>query len=152
MRRPPAVALVFAAVASAATLFFLLRQGSESPTPEAVAAALARWKREGPRAYDMVVVVEGAQPAEHRVSVRNGVVVGMTTDGVPVPQHVWPYWSVDGMLEIVAEEARRACEQHANAVLRVEFDATHGFPKRFLRHTAGDRTSIEWRVEEFTPR
>lgn len=152
MRPPPLGAVAFALVSGAVTLFFLLRREAESPTPEAVAAAHARWKREGPRDYDMVVVVEGAQGGEHRVLVRNGAVVEMTTSGLPVPQHVWPYWSVDGMFEIVAEEARRACEQHRDAVLRVEFDATHGYPRRFLRHTVGERTSIEWEVRKFTPR
>jgi hypothetical protein len=146
--------------AGALTLLFLFRREGEPLTAAGLEAAEARWRDAGPRDYDLAVSVRGAQSGEHRVEVRGGRVVAMTTGGAPVDPRVWPYWSVEGLFRFLREElaaAERPREAHgadgsAQVVLRVAFDGELGYPRRFLRHVLGGGAGIEWEVTGLAPR
>jgi hypothetical protein len=146
--------------AGALTLLVLFRKEGEPLTAGGLDAAEARWREAGPRDYDLAVSVRGAQSGEHRIEVRGGRVVAMTTGGAPVDPRVWPYWSVEGLFRFLRDElgARdRAREAHdaegsAQVVLRVAFDGKLGYPRRFLRHVLGGRPGIEWEVTGLVPR
>jgi hypothetical protein len=145
--------------ASTATLVLWHREEGERLTAALLADARARWQRHRPRAYDLEVVVSGAQEGAHRIEVREGRVVKMTTGGGPVRENVWEYWTVDGMFRFLADElgnverpeAAYGVAQGSEVVLRVVFDETYGYPARFLRHVIGSRQSVEWRIRGFVP-
>ena len=160
MRRPRGkgfwLALLVAVIATAVTLALWYRQPGEPLTAELLAGARARWEERGPRAYDLVVSVSGAQEGEHRIEVRDGRVTKMTTGGAAVREGAWEYWSVDGMFRFLQSELsnrERAGEAFgadaADVELRVVFDAGYGYPARFLRHVMGRRKSVEWKVRSF---
>mgnify|MGYP007059460768 FL=1 len=154
------IGLPVGVVVAAVALVLLLRKGGETLTTEVLAAARERWAAEGPKDYDLRIEITGAQEGSHRVEVRRGVVVNMTTGGAAVPPRVWPSWSVEGLfrfLETELENAERPARPHGvdspdQVLLRAEFDGDLGYPRRFVRHVQGTTKSIEWEITAFEPR
>lgn len=154
------IGLPLGVVIAAVALVLLLRKGGETLTADGLAAARARWEEKRPASYDLSIEITGAQEGRHRVEVRGGRVVKMTTGGEPVPERVWPLWSVDGLfrfLETEIENRERPARAHGvetpgQVLLRAEFDGTWGFPRRFVRHVRGRTDSIEWEITAFEPR
>jgi hypothetical protein len=152
--RLAALALVAGIAAGALTLVLLFREEGAPLTRADLDAAAERWTKAGLLDYDLAVTVRGAQEGEHRIEVRDGRVVAMTTGGAAVDPKVWPYWSVDGLFRFLRDElegAMRAREVHgvsdaSEVILRAAFDAELGYPRRFLRHVPGGRPGIEWEV------
>jgi hypothetical protein len=139
------------AVATVPVVYVVTRGSAGEPlTPERLAAAEALWKERGPRDYALDVEVPGAR---HHVEVRDGNVVGMTTDGNEVRDSAWARWNVEGMFGFLSAELSnraRAKELHGAApddvILRAAFDGRYGYPRRFLRHVQGSTRSVEWDV------
>lgn len=132
----------------------MMRKPGEPLTAEALHAARRRWADRALRDYDMDVEVSGTQQGRHHIQVRAGRVVRMTTGGADVPEHIWPFWSVDGMFDFLQTELANAADPKrafgiddpSAVVLRVHFDPELGYPKHFLRHVLGRRMEIRWEV------
>jgi len=157
-RRPvrwPWLALAFAI---ATTALWISRCGGDGRTEydeQDLAQARARWKADGPASYTMEIDLRGVRRAHHVVEVRDGKVVSMTTDGEPVPERVWPAWSVEGLFTILDEELSYAKERAANGeqapTLLAAFDPKTGAPMSFLRHEQGATRGLEWVVTRLDP-
>lgn len=151
-----------AALGLLAGLYFALRQPAEPLTAERLARARELWTSGGPATYSLELELAGAVRDRRRIEVRDGAVVGMTTDGVEVPRQAWAYWTVDGLFDFLETELGNArSPQRAYGVadpklvvLRARFDPELGYPEYFLRHvmgTAGGRRDTAWTVVAFEP-
>lgn len=141
----------------AAAVFF--RQPVRPLTEKDLTRARATWQHAGLQNYVMKVRLIGSLEGEHEIEVQNGRVVSMSTGGQPVANHVWPYWTVEGMFQFLEEELSQK-ERPASAFevadseevfLSAEFDGKLGYPRRFLRQVFGRRHTAEWEVREFRP-
>ena len=142
-------------VIGGAALILVFRAPGETLTQDNLQTARARWTQGGPKSYDMEIVVTGAQDNTHNVEVRGGAVVRMKTGGVEVTsKSARASWSVEGMFDTLQRELENIGEVHGTSevVLRVVYDARLGYPKKFLRHVAGQKNSIEWEVRSFDER
>ncbi|MCK6462073.1 MAG: DUF6174 domain-containing protein [Planctomycetes bacterium] len=140
------------ALATVPVVYLLTRPSTGEPlTPERLAAARALWKEKGPGSY---VVDVDVRDAHHRVEVRDGKVVSMTTDGREAPERVRAYWTVEGMFQSLSEElsnlrrpeAAFGVSDPSRVMLRALFDEQYGYPARFLRHVEGETRSVEWQA------
>ncbi len=140
------------AVATVPVVYVLTRPSTGEPlTPERLAKARALWAEKGPKDYTLEVEVRDAC---HRIEVRGGRVVSMTTDGNPVRRGAEEYWSVEGMFRFLSDELSNLKRTEAAygvadpgaVTLRAAFDARNGLPVRFLRHVRGQTRSLEWTV------
>jgi hypothetical protein len=129
-------------------------------TVEHLEAAEKLWAAEGPKSYDLELVIEGAQPGVVHVEVRDGVTTAMQRDGLaPSQRRVWDVWAIPGMFETIERELQLAedpeHEMDASAGvsvdLRAEFDPKFGYPARFHRIVFGGGPEVYWRVTSFTP-
>lgn len=138
----------------------LLRSENVSPrlTPELFRAAVEKWKRGGPRDYDIEVQVTGSQPATYYVEVRGGEARLALRNGRPLTQRrTFSTWSVPGMFATMARDVD-ALERHAagqadastpEVNLRATFDARYGYPARYRRIQYGSSVEVEWHVVRF---
>jgi hypothetical protein len=138
------------ALATVPVVYLLTRPSAGEPlTAERLAAARALWKEKGPRSY---VVDVDVRDAHHRVEVRDGKVVSMTTDGRDAPERLHGYWTVEGMFQSLSEElsnlrrpeAAFGVSDPSRVTLRAAFDGRYGYPARFLRHVEGETRSVDW--------
>ena len=140
-------------------LVLVVRERNRPLTAERIQTARALWERNGPADYRMDVRIGGGQEGEHHIEVRGGKVVSMETGGAPAPQHVWKFWSVEGMftfLETELANSKRPQEAYgvpdaSDVVLRAAFDPRTGLPRRFFRSVAGKSLEIDWEVRHFEP-
>ena len=136
--------------------FLVLREPSETLTTDRLDEARRRWQQEGPVSYVLEVETKGAVGATHRIVVREGEVVEMTTGGRDASRSAWEYWSVEGLFDFLATELANASDPRqaygsgvSEVILRARFDPDMGFPSHFLRHVLGRQQSIEWNVIGF---
>lgn len=136
--------------------FLVLREPSETLTADRLDEARRRWQQEGPVSYVLEVETKGAVGATHRIVVREGEVVEMTTGGRDASRSAWEYWSVEGLFDFLATELANASDPRqaygsgvSEVILRARFDPDLGFPSHFLRHILGRQQSIEWNVIGF---
>ena len=146
------------ALGVAVALLLFVREPGRGLDDEALAEARARWSRSGPASYSLEIETGGSMEAAHRMEVRDGEVVAMTTNGVEAARSAWEYWSVDGLFAFLETEIANAADpkraygvEPGQVVLRVRFDADYGYPEFFLRHVMGRQRGIEWRVTSFEP-
>lgn len=157
MRRgKKALLLGLVALATVPVVWRLTRGSTEPLTPERLAAARALWAERGPKSYVIDVHV---RDVHHRVEVKDGSVVSMTTDGREAEERLRRYWTVEGMFTSLSEELsnlRRpegafGVSDPSEVTLRATFDRDCGYPSRFLRHVRGQMRSVEWNAT-LTPR
>lgn len=145
-------ALVFLVVT---ILYF--RKPAHPLTTDLLEEAIQRWENSGVSQYLLALQVTGANEGLHKITVSNRKVVGMTIDGAPVPEHVWVYWNVEGMFQFMADELLRrekpkaayGVENEKQVLLRVKFNARHGYPERFMRHVHNQNIGVAWEVLSF---
>lgn len=116
--------------------------------------AQRRWQAHAPAGYDLVVSIEGAQPGQVRLSVRDGQVRDMTYNGqTPASLDARRAWTVPGMFEMLYRELELAEQQAAGSrvMLQAQFDPHYGFPQRYKRLMLGPEPGIRWTVERFEP-
>ncbi len=127
-------------------------------TPAAFDAAQERWAGNGPRDYNVEVVVEGRQPATYRTEVRGGEVQSAYRNGQPLTQaRTMGTWTVPGMFATMETDVRRieqaAAEGTATSlILRAQFDPRYGYPARYHRTETvryGANPAVSWRVTLF---
>ena len=144
-------------VVGAIGLVLFLREPGNPLTEKTLREAKARWRKQNVRDYVLEVNVTLGMEARHVITVRDGQVTGMTTNGEDVPKHSADHWSVDGMfdfLEIELDNARNPERVHrvqdsASIVLRASFDSKTGIPTHFFRHVMGKSSQIRWDVTRF---
>jgi hypothetical protein len=136
--------------------FLVLREPSETRTTGRLDKARRKWEQRGPASYVLEVETRGAVGATHRIVVRQGEVVEMTTGGSLATRSAWQYWSVEGLFDFLATELGNASNPRqaygsgvSEVILRARFDPDLGFPSYFLRHILGRQQSIEWNVIRF---
>jgi hypothetical protein len=144
--------------------------------------AQSRWRKNGPRDYDVEVEVSGRQPAIYRVEVRGGEPAAAFRNGQPLTQkRTWFTWSVPGMFGTLESDFNHVARVTTGDVdentprLRLFgiFHPKYGYPERYRRimlgqgreesmaHRIGqsaaptaDTSAMEtvWTVREFTVR
>ncbi|MDX1502807.1 MAG: DUF6174 domain-containing protein [Thermoanaerobaculia bacterium] len=146
------------ALGVAAALFLFVREPGRTLDAEALREARARWQREGLTDYALEIETSGATQAAHRIEVRGGQVVSMTTNGREATRSAWEYWSVEGLFLFLDTEIANAADprrafgvEPGQVVLRVRFEERWGYPEFFLRHVMGRGRGVEWRVVVFEP-
>ena len=138
----------------------LVPRGSASPrlTPELFRAAMAKWKQEQPRDYDIEIQVRGNQPATYFARVRDGVPQVALRNGKPLTQRrTFSTWSVPGMFATMSRDVdaleRRATGQADKSTpdlhLRATFDPRYGYPARYRRLQYQSSVEVEWEVTRF---
>lgn len=130
-------------------------------TEQRLAAAMDRWRGNGPANYDLDVEIRGLRPGIVHIEVRNGEAVAMTRDGRTPPQpRTWEAWTVRGQFEMLEQELIRAevsAQQNATdvagrALVRCDFDPQFGYPRQFQRVAYGGQPDVYWRVTDFSAR
>src|SRR5262249_37193210 len=117
------------------------------------------WDKNGPKDYDMEILVSGAQSGRYRIQVREGRVASITTNGINDPKRTGDYWTVPGMLRTLEEELALARSPMAafgvtdpqSVYVAAAFDPKYGFPRNFLRQVFGKNLTIDWEVRVFNP-
>jgi hypothetical protein len=138
-------------------LFVLLFVRDSLPriTPADFTAARQRWAAHGPQNYDLKLELTGNQSGQVLVEVRDGKPQRVDRQGGnPPPERTWDSWTVPGLLDVVELELDRAGDaadkpEAAPVIVRGEFDAEVGYPRRFRRTTLGEGVEIGWRVLSF---
>ena len=142
-------------VVVAAVIYF--RKPGLPLTADLLEVAKERWKENAVTEYSLALQVSGANEGLHEIEVKDGKVVGMSVDGVPVPEHVWVYWNVEGMFRFMAEELLRrenpkdayGVEDKERVLLHAKFNGKYGYPQRFMRHVYQQKIGVEWKVLAF---
>ena len=117
-------------------------------------AAWKKWQNAAPADYRIKTVVEGPQPAEYEVTVREGQVVSATRNGQPLTQYrTQGTWSVPGMFDTIESdiETTEQPQPMLKLSLRCEFDEQYGIPRRYLRNDYTSKTHTQWEVVKFEP-
>ena len=143
-------------IVSLVVAFLAYRNWDEPLTQDALRSAQARWETSGPKSYTLEVDVDGDL---HTIEVSNGKVVNMMVWAAKAPENVWSHWSIEGMFGFLQAELENGANPQkaygvsdpSQVVLRVNFDAEWGYPKRFFRHVIGHGAGIQWEVRRLTP-
>lgn len=155
-----AIGLIGGLVLTCVGWFWFRPRGESLPdmTRERFDAALAQWEERAPAKYTIDIRIEGNRPGVVRVRVADGRVVEMTRDGVsPKQKRTWDAWSVPGMFDTIDTElsaksdpaASFAGQSGGQLVLRGEFDAEYGYPRRYQRIVLGAQQEMRWEVTSF---
>lgn len=129
-------------------------------TDESLAAARAKWESQGPKSYDLELVIRGREPGKVVAEVRNGEVTRLTRDGrEPDQRRTWQYWSVPAQFDTLDEEladVHKAASGFADSKnvqtrLEAQFDPRFGYPAKYRRIVIGNNLSMSWEVTRFKP-
>ena len=144
----------------AMVMLAMMTRSPASPrlTPEIFRAAMAKWKEEQPRDYDIEIQVRGNQPATYYVEVRGGDArLALRNDQPLTQRRTFSTWSVPGMFatmsrDVEALELRAAGRADASTPdlnLRAAFDPRYGYPVRYRRLQYQSSVEVEWEVTKF---
>ncbi len=141
-----AAGFVLALVAS----LWWYRSPVEALTAPELKAARQKWTENAPLNYRFAVRISGVQTGRNAITVRDGKVVAMTSEGDPVRESAWHYWTMEGMFGFMEEEMA-ICESRKDKdiFLHARFDPKLGYPTYFLRQVFGVEQTIEWHIEDF---
>ena len=152
---------LIALVVAVAWFVLAFRDPLPALTAADLEAAEARWEANKPASYDLDLQIGGLRAGAIHVEVRNGQVTAMTRDGqTPKQRRTWDVWSVEGQFATIYRELEMADDpqgemqagRDARLILRGEFDARLGYPRRFRRMMLGDGPEMSWEVTQFVPR
>ena len=143
-------------------VLLILGRGERLPdlTPENLEAARRRWEENGPKGYDLDVVLSGSQMGKIHVEVRDRKVTAMTRNGVtPKQERTWEYWTVPGQFDTIEDEMEKAGDPvngfpappGSKVIQKAEFDPDSGYPRRYHRVVLGTQLEIRWEVIRFEP-
>lgn len=133
------------------------RSAAPTVTSGALRAAMARWRQHGPRDYDLVVEVSGAQTGRYEVRVRDGRPIAGNRDGRDLNRRTATYWTVPGLLDVIQHDLKYVDDPQrgfnapagSTVILRADFDPELGLPRTYQRSILGMSSDIEWQVTEF---
>ena len=134
-----------------------LRETTPLLTDEALAAAEAQWKADGPPGYDMEIEIGGDRAGIVRIEVRDGKVTSMQRDGKTPAERTWDVWSVPGMFDMLIRNLQIASDptNEINAdpgtqwILHAEFHPRFGYPMRYRQVVIGTGSDVSWEVRRF---
>jgi hypothetical protein len=120
-------------------------------------SAVVRWRANRPTNYAMTVEVTGQQQGTMHVVVENNEPKLVERNGVAASRHTWPYWTIDGMFEIIRndlenlDQPERAfgTEDVSQLVQQADFDDELGYPRRYRRAVKTTGDAIEWEITRF---
>lgn len=153
--------VLLASAVSLLVLVAVLRDSTPRLTPVALQAARERWQHAGPASYDLELAIAGNRPGIVRLQVRDGVTTSFARDGhTPSQRRTWDYWTVDGQFDTLERELENATDPErsyrtatgAQVMLKADFDARYGYPRRFVRSVPGGQQDLQWTVTRFEPR
>lgn len=136
----------------------IFRPQSESVTRDRLAKARELWAKNGPKNYDLEVVVTGRQGATYAVEVREGEVAKALRNDAPLTQlRTFRTWSGPGMFDTIETdvETLEFALAHPNdskaimLTLRARFDPQTGLPLEYLRSQWGTNHDVTWKVSKF---
>lgn len=145
-----------AAIVALAIIF--RRQATPELSFETLQAAQKRWQENGPADYSLAVKVTGRQPGQYQVEVRGGKPADVRRNGIAANRRTWQYWTVPGLFDVIehdiecSEDPTRGfgARPGSKAVLRANFDAELGYPKKFERLILGEpQLDMIWEVTRF---
>ncbi len=125
--------------------------------PEELDAAEARWRQHPATNYDLDLDASLGLAGKMHVEVRNGEVVLVALNGQPTRRHLWEYWSVPGLFEVIRlDRDRNLAAAHDPAVAesgtilqQAIFDPENGIPIVYRRSDANTGQSGGWKVTHF---
>jgi hypothetical protein len=151
------VGMLAAGILALIVLFFLVRGTTPLVTEAALAAASERWQQRGPKSYRLELMVSGARGGPVEIEVRDGEPVSLLRDGRTPARHTWYFWTVPGQLEAIELEltgdprAMFGVPDRSHVILRAEFDAELGYPRKYQRQVLGKSLETGWEVHRFQP-
>lgn len=133
------------ALGSAVTLVtYNLRQQLK---PEQLAAAEAKWEKNGPRSYDMEFTKKGSATGTYEVRVRDGKVVYAEPDERTLSQKA-PYYSMQALFGYVDEFLKEDARPGAPRTYTVaSFDPDDGHLLHYVRRVMGTNQRLELTVQ-----
>jgi hypothetical protein len=138
--------------------FVLFRPKNEAVTRGRLTKAREQWSQNGPKNYDLEVVVTGRQGATYEVEVRDGEVTKALRNHAPLTQQrTFRTWSGPGMFDTMETdvdtlEFAQTNPNDSKAImltLRARFDAKTGLPLEYLRSQWGTNHDVTWKVSKF---
>jgi hypothetical protein len=157
-RRPWfAAVLFFVAVVALLATWKRFGPGLPQISPADLDAAQKRWQAAGVHDYDLTVELAGRQTGKLQIQVRNDEPISLVRNGASLREpRTWQPWTVPGMFDTLTtdfENAAKPAEKYGSpdvrVVLRAEFDADLGYPKRYLQQVFGRMDDLSWTVTEF---
>lgn len=134
----------------------LTREAVPLLTPADFNAAVERWEKNGPKAYDCDIEIFGNRPGTVQIEVRAGVVSRMTRDGeAPRERRTWDVWTVEGMFDTIDRELQIAADPQsalggtARPILSARFHLQLGYPEVFRRSVPGAQQEMAWKITRF---
>lgn len=127
--------------------------------PQELDAAEAHWRQHGSADYDLDLDASLGLAGRMHVEVRKGEVVLVTLNGQPTRRHLWDYWSVPGLFEVMRLDrdrnlaaAREPAAAEAGTILQQAiFDSENGLPIVYRRSDENTGQSGGWRITRFQP-
>jgi hypothetical protein len=127
--------------------------------PAELDAAEERWRKHGPADYDLDLDASLGLAGRMHVEVRKAEVVAMVLDNQSTRRHLWEYWSVPGLLEVIRlDRDRNTAAAHDPAGAQPEpvlqqavFDSEYGFPVEYRRTAQSTGQTGGWRITRFQP-
>ena len=155
------VGVFLGVVLTAVVGFIVLAMWNRDPIPPVTEGdferALARWNQNGPKSYDVDVVLSGQQTGDIHVEVRRGKVTLMTRNHVkPEQPRTWDYWTIPNQFAMIRQDfdAIRKPEllnqpPGTQIAIYANFDPKYGLARRYRRQVLG--ADIQWIVTRFVP-
>ena len=130
-------------------------------SPAELVAAEAKWKEKGAKDYDLDLDASLGLTGKMHVEVRHGATVSVTLNNQPTREHIWDYWSVAGLFEVMKMDADRnqaaaretgdkdSAVSTGQIFQQARFDAQNGLPLEYRRTDPETGRSGGWRITRF---
>lgn len=132
---------------------FLLREPAETLTPSLLASAQQRWREAGIHNYEMRYRMHGS---EYRISVRDGLVLRATVNGVDAITSDVGAFSVEGLFRTLEQELENLSDtagpfgsQAKSVLMRARFHPRLGYLERYVRSGGGHGRGVAIELVEF---
>lgn len=145
-------------------LLFLRGRGRMVNVDETtLATAQQQWQQANIEDYDLEIEISERQQRRYRIEIRNAKISALWHNDRPIKEpHRYRAWTIPGMFQTIRTDVKQQRQPasstnpatSSNLTIRVEFDSTYGFPRRYIRiehRRQGDNPEISWKVISFTP-
>lgn len=125
--------------------------------PAELDLAEARWRQHGSADYDLDLDASLGLAGKMHVEVRQGEVIAVTLNDQPTRRHLWDYWSVPGLFEVMRLDRDRnlaAAQEPAGTpaepvLQQAVFDPRNGLPLEYRRSDQTSGQTGGWRITRF---
>lgn len=116
--------------------------------PEHLEAARHLWKEKGPRDYDMEYTKTVTAPEKFVVRVRDGKVVSVTLNDLPLEDRLHPYHSMPALFSFIDKFLKDDTDPSRPQTFAIaSFDPEDGHLIRYIRRVAGTSQQVEIEVK-----